>query len=155
MKSEERDHARSHLDEILADWRSLLIKQSPRLGWLRAIREVLGMTTTQFSTRLGVSQSRVVAMERAEQTGSLTMKNLARAAKALDCELVYALVPRHSLQAMIDKRINQKATATIGAISHSMMFEDQEVTDATKAAQLEQLIQRMTMNARSDIWEGE
>ena len=83
------------------------------------------------------------------------MKNLARAAEALDCELVYALVPRHSLQAMVDKPINQKATATIGAISHSMMFEDQEVTDATKAAQLEQLIQRMTMNARSDIWEGE
>ena len=155
MKSEERHHARSYLDEILADWRSLPVKQSPRLGWLRAIREALGMTTTQFSTRLGVSQSRVVAMERAEQTGSLTMKNLARAAEALDCELVYALVPRHSLQAMVDKRINQKATATIGAIAHSMMLEDQKVTDATTAAQLEQLIQRMTMNARSDIWEGE
>ena len=155
MKSEERHHARSYLDEILADWRSLPIKQSPRLGWLRAIREALGMTTTQFSTRLGVSQSRVVAMERAEQIGSLTMKNLARAAEALDCELVYALVPRHSLQAMVDKRINQKATAMVGAIAHSMMLEDQEVTDATTAAQLEQLIQRMTMNARSDIWEGE
>ena len=83
------------------------------------------------------------------------MKNLARAAEALDCELVYALVPRHSLQAMVDKRINQKATAMVGAIAHSMMLEDQEVTDATTAAQLEQLIQRMTMNARSDIWEGE
>ena len=83
------------------------------------------------------------------------MKNLARAAEALDCELVYALVPRHSLQAMVDKRINQKATAMVGAIAHSMMLEDQKVTDATTAAQLEQLIQRMTMNARSDIWEGE
>ena len=94
-------------------------------------------------------------MEVAEQSGSLTIKNLARAANALDCELVYALVPRHSLQEMVEQRVRQKASRSIAAISHSMMLEDQAVADEITAVQLEQLIQKMTMSARSDIWEGE
>ena len=113
------------------------------------------MTTTQLSSRLGVSQSRVVASEAAEKTGSLTVKNLARAANALDCELVYALVPRHPLQEMVERRVKQKASSSIAAISHSMMLEYQAVADATTAVQLEQLIQKMKLSARSDIWEGE
>jgi predicted DNA-binding mobile mystery protein A len=94
-------------------------------------------------------------MEVAEQTGSLTIKNLARAAHALDCELVYALVPRHPLQETVAERVKQKASRSIAAISHSMMLEDQAVADEITAVQLEQLIQKMTMSARSDIWEGE
>lgn len=155
MNSEERFNAREHLDSILERWRLLPTGHKPNRGWVRAIREALGMTTTQLSSRLGVSQSRVVAMEVAEQTGSLTIKNLARAANALDCELVYALVPRHSLQEMVEQRVKQKASNSIAAISHSMMLEDQAVADDTTAVQLEQLIQKMKMSARSDIWEGE
>jgi len=155
MNSEERFNAREHLDSILERWRLLPTRHQPSRGWVRAIREALGMTTTQLSSRLGVSQSRVVAMEVAEQTGSLTIKNLARAANALDCELVYALVPRHSLQEMVEQRVKQKASNSIAAISHSMMLEDQAVADDTTAVQLEQLIQKMKMSARSDIWEGE
>ena len=102
MNSEERFNAKVHLDSILERWRLLPTRHKSSRGWARAIREALGMTTTQLSSRLGVSQSRVVAMEVAEQTGSLTIKNLARAANVLDCELVYALVPRHPLQAMIE-----------------------------------------------------
>ena len=155
MNSEERFNAREHLDSILERWRLLPTIHKPNRGWVRAIREALGMTTTQLSSRLGVSQSRVVAMEVAEQSGSLTIKNLARAANALDCELVYALVPRHSLQEMVEQRVKQKASNSIAAISHSMMLEDQAVADATTAVQLEQLIRKMTMSARSDIWEEE
>jgi len=155
MNSEERFNAREYLDSILERWRLLPTRHQPNRGWVRAIREALGMTTTQLSSRLGVSQSRVVAMEVAEQTGSLTIKNLARAANALDCELVYALVPRHSLQEMVEQRVKQKASNSIAAISHSMMLEDQAVADDTTAVQLEQLIQKMKMSARSDIWEGE
>ncbi|MDC0379732.1 mobile mystery protein A, partial [Litorivicinus sp.] len=151
----ERFNAREHLDSILERWRLLPTRRKPNRGWVRAIREALGMTTTQLSSRLGVSQSRVVAMEVAEQTGSLTIKNLARAANALDCELVYALVPRHSLQEMVEQRVKQKASNSIAAISHSMMLEGQAVADDTTAVQLEQLIQKMKMSARSDIWEGE
>ena len=155
MNSEERFNARAHLDSILERWRLLPTRHKPNRGWVRAIREALGMTTTQLSSRLGVSQSRVVAMEVAEQTGSLTIKNLARAANALDCELVYALVPRHSLQEMVEQRVRQRASRSIAAISHSMMLENQAVADEMTAVQLEQLIQKMKMSARSDIWEGE
>ena len=155
MNPEERFNAREHLDSILERWRLLPTRQKTNRGWVRAIREALGMTTTQLSSRLGASQSRVVASEAAEKTGSLTVKNLARAANALDCELVYALVPRHPFPEMVERRVKQKASSSIAAISHSMMLEYQAVADATTAVQLEQLIQKMKLSARSDIWEGE
>ena len=155
MRPKERINAREHLDSIFEHWRLLPARHKPGRGWVRAIREALGMTTTQLGSKLGVSQSRVVAMEGAEHTGSLTIKNLERAANALDCELVYALVPRRSLQVMVEERVKQKAISSIAAISHSMMLEDQTVGDEATAVQLEQLIQKMMQSARSNIWEEE
>ena len=56
---------------------------------------------------------------------------------------------------MVERRVKQKASSSIAAISHSMMLEDQAVADATTAVQLEQLLQKMKLSARPDIWEGE
>ncbi len=74
----------------------------PSRGWLKAIREALGMTTAQLGQRLGVVQSRVVAIEQAEAKGTVTLNSLEKAAQALDCRLVYALVPRQSLEDAVE-----------------------------------------------------
>ena len=46
----------------------------PSRGWIRAIREALGMTTGQLAKRLGVHQPRVIELERGEATGNCTVK---------------------------------------------------------------------------------
>ena len=65
----------------------------PPRGWLRAIRDALGMTMQQYAGRLGVSQPRIIALEKSEVEDTVTLGTLRRAAAALDCQLVYAVVP--------------------------------------------------------------
>ena len=82
------------LDTQLKPLRDMEPLIRPGRGWIKAIREALGMTTGQYAKRLGVSQPRVAALERAEADGVVTLKSLRQAAEALDCDFVYALVPR-------------------------------------------------------------
>ena len=85
MRPQDRALARKQLDKrlnLLLDSDSLA---RPPRGWIRAIREALGMTTEHLAKRIGVSQPRVIEIEKAEVSGSITLKTLQRAANALDC----------------------------------------------------------------------
>src|SRR5688572_19589898 len=83
--------------------------QRPGRGWLRAIREALGVTTRQVARRLGIAQAAYVKAEANEATGAISLKQLRRIAEALDCELVYAIVPRRSLIETVEERATQLA----------------------------------------------
>src|SRR5512140_2671138 len=80
--------ARWALDQQLRPLRTMDPLIRPERGWIRAIREAVGMTTGQFAKRLGVAQPRVAALERAEANEAVTLKSLRQAAEALDCMLV-------------------------------------------------------------------
>jgi len=92
----QRQLARRRLDERLALTRKADLTP-PRAGWLRAIRDALGMPARHVADELGVNTNAVFAMERSEQAGTIRLDTLRRAADALDCDVVYALVPRSSL----------------------------------------------------------
>jgi predicted DNA-binding mobile mystery protein A len=62
------------------------------------------MTTAQLAKRLGVSQPRAIAIQKAEISGSITLDSLERAAQALDCRLVYTLVPKKPLEKLVEER---------------------------------------------------
>src|SRR5277367_4969500 len=96
--------ARWSLDVELKPLRAMAPLIRPEHGWIRAIREAIGMTTGQFAKRLGVAQPRVAVLERAEANDVVTLKSLRQAAEALDCVLVYALVPKAPLQDMVQQR---------------------------------------------------
>src|SRR5271168_4978205 len=105
-----------HLDARFADLRPLAAIHRPPKGWIRAIRDALGMTTAQLARRLGVSQPRIVELEKSEVTGSVTLKTLQRAAEALGCRLVYALVPEKPLAETVRERANHVAKGQIAAV---------------------------------------
>jgi predicted DNA-binding mobile mystery protein A len=125
-----RDNARRHLDARLERLRPLAAVARPPRGWIRAVREALGMSTTELAARMGVSQSRIPELERGEVGGSLKFATLERAAEALDCDLVYALVPRTTLEASVRAQAQRQATARLAGIRHNMRLEDQEVAQA-------------------------
>jgi transcriptional regulator with XRE-family HTH domain len=79
------------LDKTLSPWRSLP-RSRPSGGWLRAVRQALGMTTRQLAKAVGVTQAAVVDAERTEAKGDITLTTLQRYAAALGCELTYALL---------------------------------------------------------------
>ncbi|CAN5459406.1 mobile mystery protein A [soil metagenome] len=120
------DIGRARLDERLADVR---VPARPRAGWLRAVRDALGMSGRQLGDRLGVSQQRVSAMERAEIDGSLTLASLRGAADALGCDVAYVLVPRRRLGETVKARATELAESEARALADTMALEDQSVED--------------------------
>ncbi|MFZ0607628.1 MAG: mobile mystery protein A [Xanthobacteraceae bacterium] len=122
--------AYEQLDKRFARIRPLTTEATrPSRGWIRAIREALGMTTGQLAKRLGVHQPRVVELERGEAGGNITIKSLERAAEAMGCRLVYALIPEKPLADTIHKRASLIADEQLASVQQTMKLEAQEVTD--------------------------
>lgn len=99
----------------------------PRLGWIRAIRDALGMTTYQLASRLEVSQPTVSGLEASEGMETIRLDTLRRVADALGCDLVYALVPRKPLDRMVEERARAVAASMLGQVRQTMALEGQSV----------------------------
>ena len=132
--------SRSHLDERFRDLGPVTRYASPVRGWIKAIREALGMSTAQLAKRLGVKQPSVVALEQSEAKGTIELATLRRAAEALDCTLVYALVPNKPLEAIVRDRARTFARRRLEPVEHSMLLEDQKVTAKDAGARLDELV---------------
>lgn len=155
MRAQERASARKQLDKRLNALRNAAELARPPRGWIKAIREALGMTSAQLGKRLGVSQPTATGYEKAEMSGSITLRSLERAAHALDCRLVYALVPRKPLEELAEERARLLAKKRLRAISHSMALEDQRVEDSDERAHLERLVRQLLEGPGSALWEEE
>lgn len=116
----------AHLDQRLDAVRALGLVR-PARGWVRAIRDALGMTSEQLAGRLGVTQSAASKLEASEAAGTIKVNTLTMAAEALDCTLVYALVPNESLTATLRERARAVAVHDLAAVDVTMALEDQRV----------------------------
>jgi predicted DNA-binding mobile mystery protein A len=153
MRPEDREAARRQLDKRLSTALNADALTRPPRGWVKAIREALGMTTAQLAKRLGVSQPRVVGIEQAEAKGAITLDSLERAAHALDCRLVYALVPRKPLDALIEERATHLASKRLESTRHTMALEAQALDTGDEDEQRKRLIRRLIEQAGSELWE--
>ncbi|KRT16656.1 MULTISPECIES: mobile mystery protein A [Pedobacter] len=98
----------------------------PPSGWIKAIRNTLGMSMQQLANKLSVSKQAVLDIEKREADGSITIKSLRELGRVLDMELVYGFVPKDgSLEAMIEKKANELATKIVLRTSNTMKLEDQ------------------------------
>lgn len=123
------------LDRRFADIEGLARKaQRPPRGWIRAIRQALGMTTGQLAQRMGVKQPRVVELEKSESTDAITVRSLQRAAEAMGCRLVYVLVPELPLSETLNARAARIADQHLAAVDQTMGLEGQRVPDKTRFA---------------------
>lgn len=153
MRPKERLAARRQLDKrlnLLQDTESLA---PPPRGWIRAIRDALGMTTAQLGKRVSVSQPRIIEMEKAEAKGTITLDSLERAARALNCRLVYAFVPNKPLEEIVAERARLHAEKRLAATRHSMALEAQDVEPGDEHEQLQRLIRQLVEQPGSSLWE--
>jgi predicted DNA-binding mobile mystery protein A len=132
--------SRTRLDERLAQFGAAERFQPPSRGWIKAIREALGMTTAQLAKRMGVRQPSVVNIVMSEEKGSIELATLRRAAAALDCTLVYALIPNKPLETTIRARARAFLRRRRRPVEHTMLLEDQQVNDDLTDAQLDEVL---------------
>lgn len=150
----DRRIARRNLDKRLAGLRSGDELTRPQKGWVRAIRDAIGMTAAQLAARMKVSQPRIADLEKAEVDGRLTLNSLERAAEAMGCTLVYALVPRRPLEQIVQDRARQIAGKTIARVDHTMRLEGQGV-DADASEQDDaraRLAEKLLNNKIRTLW---
>lgn len=100
------------------------VAQRPTRGWIRAVRDALGMTSRQLGLRMRISQPAVAQLERSEAAGVIQLDTLRRAADALECDLVYAFVPRTTLTDTVRTRAEHVARQDIAAVDLTMRLDE-------------------------------
>ncbi len=98
----------------------------PPTGWIKAIRTSLGMSMQQLGNKLSITKQGVQDMEKREKDGSITIKSLRELGRVLDMQLVYGFVPNDgSLDALIEKKAAELATAIVLRTANTMKLEEQ------------------------------
>ena len=145
----------AQMDAVLQVAASQSLPQRPPAGWLRAIREALGLPTAALAARLGITASGVRKLEQAEATEAITLGTLRRVAEALDCELQYALVPRRPLREMRWQQALHLAQQWQQRASRTMALEAQLVATPSAAAneRLEAMAQEILRTSGTRLWD--
>lgn len=144
---------RRQLDRLFAG--PVKLKDVPdfKRGYIREIRDSLGLTSTQLAIRLGVSQPAVVRLENSEKQGSISLNSLKKIAEAVDCNLVYALVPKRSLEETLASQAKLAAEKLVGRVDHSMALEAQSTSKAEIQKQIDEVAGELMRNLDKRIWE--
>ncbi|MGK5081952.1 helix-turn-helix domain-containing protein [Bdellovibrionota bacterium FG-1] len=120
-----------------------------RPGWIRYMRQSLSMTLKQLATRTGLSIPTVAQAERGEAVGKVTINTLKTMAQAMDCELIYAFVPKTDLDQLMKKAALKKAAILLSTADVHMTLEDQRVNESVEK-RIERLAEKLLK--KGDVW---
>ena len=137
MRNDFRQLRSKQLDRALAPLGSAKVPRPPK-GWIRAIREALGLSSAELAERMKANRSLIVQQEKAEADDRITLKSLRAFANALDCDLVYAFVPRAGdLEQLVEARVRAAARTNVLGVEHSMALENQASGNLEEAIEAE------------------
>ena len=145
----------AQMDAVLQGTASHPLPPRPPAGWLRAIREALGMTSAVLADRLEITASVVRKLEHAEAIDAITLGTLRRVAEALDCDLQYALVPRRPLREMRWRQAMRLAQQWQQRAGRTMALEAQPVASPSAAAneRLEAMAKEILRTSGTRLWD--
>ena len=152
MNKQFRDLQLQQMEASLGSWKSAQLCARPKSGWVRAVRETLGMSAAAFARRLGISHAGVRKLEASEASDAITLATLRKLAQALDCEVQYALVPRTSLSQHLHDQAQAVARAQLLPIAHSMALEDQAVNGPSNKLQFDLAVKALLEGSRRELW---
>lgn len=152
MSSELNQLRLEQLEVTVSAYADLVKRPRPLRGWLKLIRESLGRTERQQAQRLGISGPTLHKSEQSEAQDRITLGQLRKLADGLDCELVYALVPRRPLTEMVSERARAMAIEEVGGVAHTMGLEDQRPGAERLRKQVERRTEELLRGRWSDLW---
>ncbi|MCH2533459.1 MAG: hypothetical protein MK008_03345 [Bdellovibrionales bacterium] len=145
---------KSIIDQKLKGWMKLKEDMAPPSGWIKAIRGALGLSTGQLAKIVGVNQTTVLKSEEREALGNITLSKLNELAQAMDCKLIYAVVPNNdhnSLDDILNLRAEMLADQMLSDVEHSMSLEKQDVS--FNKDKRDRLIKELKENLDKRLWE--
>jgi predicted DNA-binding mobile mystery protein A len=140
---------RKIIDQHIA---GIKICDRPADGWIRGVRKALGMSVRQLANRIGITQQSASRLEQNEINDSISLKTLRKAAEAMNCKLVYAIIPHEtSLEEMVNKQAYNKAKEIVLPVNHTMMLEAQEVGDIEE--KIRELAKELARKLNASFWD--
>ena len=152
MKPKHVKLAREQLDATLGRLESLKTLVPPGKGWIRAIRDAIGMTGEQLAKRLDINKQRVSRIEHDEKLGKVKIETLRNVADAMDCVFVYAFVPRDSLDQTVKEQAKEIAKKRMARSNQMMRLEKQELREADKAKAMQTIIDEIVETMPKYLW---
>lgn len=144
---------REQLDKKLAKIRPILELPVPSGGWIKAIRESLGMTLNELGDKVGLSKSRISRIESAETTGEIKISTLENVAKGLGVKFVYGFVPEKDLEDMVSEQAKKIAQERLDRINHSMKLEEQGLNEEEQEKALNDLTEQILVEEPKNFWQ--
>jgi predicted DNA-binding mobile mystery protein A len=155
MKTKYKKLMMQHLEKKIKSLKPLKSIGTFRKGWIRTVRNCLGMTSMQLAKRMGVTQARVIRIENDETTAAITLKTLKRAAHGLNCTLIYGLVPDEDIDKMLEKQAQRAAKIKIQYTDHTMALEKQDLPESSLKRRTNALKDELLDKRSSLLWEDE
>ncbi len=143
------------LDKQLNDWQTVSYQYPrPKVGWVKTIRSALTMSVEQLASRLGLSRGRIAQLESAEIDDAVTLHTLKKVAEAMDCEFVYAIVPKRmtTIESIIHKQAELVANHRVDRTAHTMSLESQSVASDYLKKQKEELTKKLIDHLDKKLW---
>lgn len=142
---------REQLDKKLKSLRP--VPAIPPTGWIKVIREALGMTTAQLAKRIGVNQSRVTHIEQAETEENLKLSTLNKIADGLGMKFVYGFVPKDNLEDIVRQQAKKLALKRMQRLDHTMRLELQNLNEEEKEKAIQDMVDRILIEGDKELWE--
>lgn len=145
---------REQVQESLSAFGELAKRPVPKKGWIRAIREALGMSSYVLADILGCTRANVTSIEQREKKGAISLETLEQVAQAMNCKLVYCLVPLESLDKILENQARTIAKKRIKIINHSMALEKQGLNPKQLKQQEDDLVQELLRGNPKRLWDN-
>jgi len=143
---------RRQLDERFQKIREVPLL-APREGWIKTIRESLGMSATQLARKLGMTVPALSKLEASERKGTITLSTYQKIAEALDCQVALTLIPRAPLEKILKRRAQNVAEKIANRHQLQMNLEAQGTSRSFQETQVEDLSEELLKNLDKRLWE--
>lgn len=144
--------ARKQIMAKISQAMRVTVPTPPKKGWIRTIREALGMSGAQFGERLQLSRNQISILERKEVAGTITLNQLQELAEGLNADFVYAIVPRKSIEETIEDRATEIANARLKMSHQNMFLEAQQLSKEAQQEAIEMLVKELKAAGGKMLW---
>jgi predicted DNA-binding mobile mystery protein A len=125
----------------------------PHGGWIKNLRESLGMSLRQLAGRLDISPQSLSEIEKAECEGRITLATFQKVARALSAEVQVSLRPSAPIEQMILDQARKVASRLTRNTQVHMALENQATSAAFQQDQIEKLAKELATQKLSKIWD--
>lgn len=154
MKNTKQKLLIEQIDRKLKVFRPLDSVIVPENGWINAVRIALKMSLRQLAERMKITSQSINEIEKREANGTITLKSLKEAAKALDMKLVYGFIPKEeSIEKMVEKRAKEIAAEIVLRTSNTMKLEDQENSKTRINQSIKNKVDEITDKMPKYLWD--